>query len=207
MGRSIRKILWDNFYIRNLILVSLFILAIIFGTLKWLDSYTHHNEALIVPDVRGLAVEEGSEFIQKKRLRVEVIDSVYAKDKAPGTIIDQIPAGESKVKENRIVFLIVNAKNVQLVTVPDVSDNSQRQAEASLQALGFKIGSIQIVQSEWKGLVIDLSANGEVIPPGTTLPIGTTITLRVGGDVDIDSLKEDSTIKPIEVPKNEESWF
>ena len=142
-------------------------------------------------------------------MRYEVIDSVFARDKAPGVIIEQIPAAESKVKEGRIVFLVVNATSTQMVGMPDVIDNSQRQAEASLQSLGFKIAQISIVPSEWKGLVLEVRSGGRIVKSGQKLPYGSSLVLYVGGDVDVDSLMVDPNLptKPAEVPKNEESWF
>ena len=53
--------------------------ALVFGTLKWLDSYTRHNEAVVVPDVKGLGMEEAAEFFKNSNLRYNVIDSVFFK--------------------------------------------------------------------------------------------------------------------------------
>ena len=42
-----------NPYVLNLLLAVVVACALVFGTLKWLDSYTRHNEAVVVPDVKG----------------------------------------------------------------------------------------------------------------------------------------------------------
>lgn len=198
--------LFGNFYIKNLIAVLIAGVALVVGVLYWLNSYTRHNEALLVPDVKGLSVEAAAPFLVGKSLRFEVIDSIYARDMAPGAIIEQIPAADSKVKANRIIFLVVNASHVQMVELPDVIDNSLRQAEATLNALGFKIAEIQIVQSEWKDLVLEVCVGSRVVTSGTKLPLGSQVVLRVGGEVDLDSLQLDEKTV-VEVPKNEESWF
>lgn len=197
---------FNNFYLKNLVAAVVIGVALLLATLYWLDVYTLHNQALIIPDVRGVSVGDAASFISAKSLRYEVIDSVYAKDKPPGTIIEQIPAANSKVKENRIVFLVVNATNVQKIAMPDVVDNSQRQAEATLRTAGFKISEIQLVQSQWKGLVLDVLYMGRSVPTGTMLPSGAAITLKVGGEIELDSLHVDESA-PAELPKNEESWF
>ena len=46
-----------NPYVLNLLLAVVVACALVFGTLKWLDSYTRHNEAVVVPDVKGLGME------------------------------------------------------------------------------------------------------------------------------------------------------
>lgn len=203
------KSLWANFYVKNLVIALGVVILGVIAVLLWLDSYTRHNQALIVPDVRGITVDQAIPHLESKSLRYEVIDSVFARDKAPGVIIEQIPSAESKVKEGRIVFLVVNATSTQMVDMPDVIDNSQRQAEASLQSLGFKIAQISIVPSEWKGLVLEVRSGGRIVKSGQKLPYGSSLVLYVGGDVDVDSLMVDPNLptKPAEVPKNEESWF
>lgn len=203
------KSLWANFYVKNLVIALGVVILGVIAVLYWLDDYTRHNQALIVPDVRGITVDQAIPFFESKSLRYEVVDSVFARDKAPGVIIDQIPSAESKVKEGRIVFLVVNATSSQMVDMPDVIDNSQRQAEASLQSLGFKIAQISVVSSEWKGLVLEVRYGGRIVKSGQKLPYGSSVVLYVGGDVDVDSLMVDPNLptKPAEVPKNEESWF
>ena len=37
-----------NLYVLNLLLAVVVACALVFGTLKWLDSYTRHNEAVFV---------------------------------------------------------------------------------------------------------------------------------------------------------------
>ena len=93
-----------NPYVLNLLLAVVVACALVFGTLKWLDSYTRHNEAVVVPDVKGLGMEEAAEFFKNSNLRYNVIDSVFSKDVKPGAIVELVPMAGSKVKEGRIVF-------------------------------------------------------------------------------------------------------
>lgn len=72
-----------NPYVLNLLLAVVVACALVFGTLKWLDSYTRHNEAVVVPDVKGLGMEEAAEFFKNSNLRYNVIDSVFSKDVKP----------------------------------------------------------------------------------------------------------------------------
>ena len=94
----------------NLLLAIILTIAIIIGTLQWLDHYTLHNEAVVVPDVKGLTLDEADEFFKNSKLRYNVVDSVFSKDVAPGAIVELVPVAGSKVKENRIVFVTINAQ-------------------------------------------------------------------------------------------------
>lgn len=82
-----------NPYVLNLLLAVVVACALVFGTLKWLDSYTRHNEAVVVPDVKGLGMEEAAEFFKNSNLRYNVIDSVFSKDVKPGAIVELVPMG------------------------------------------------------------------------------------------------------------------
>lgn len=166
--------------------------AVITGVMYWLDSYTMHNQAIVVPNLKGMQVEEAESMLKAKKLRYQIVDSVYSKDVAPGAIVEQIPDGDAKVKENRIVFLTLNAKNAQTIELPDVLETSQRQAVASLRSIGFVVDSIRYVTYEYRDLVVDVLYNNRVVTSGTRLPFGSKLILEVGdGNIDmpIDSIQ------------------
>ena len=91
--------------------------ALIYGTLAWLDYYTRHNEAVIVPDVKGLSMNEAKSFFDNTGLRYNVIDSVFSNDVNPGAIVEVVPEPGSKVKEGRIVFVTINALTAQMAII------------------------------------------------------------------------------------------
>ena len=39
---------------------------LLFGTLKGIDIYTHHGEAVVVPDVKGMTVEKPERCLKTK---------------------------------------------------------------------------------------------------------------------------------------------
>jgi Uncharacterized protein conserved in bacteria len=174
------KKLLSNILVKNLLLMMILGMAIITGVMFWLDSYTMHNQAIVVPSLKGLQVEEAESMLKSKKLRFQVIDSVYSKDVVPGAIVEQIPDAESKVKENRIVFLTLNAKNAQTIELPNVLETSQRQAVASLRSLGFTVDSLRYVSYEYRDLVVEVLHNGMPVASGTRLPFGAKLVLEVG---------------------------
>lgn len=189
------KSFFTNIIVRNLLLLGIACAMLLGGVLYWLDNYTMHNQAIVVPDLKGYLPEEAEPMLRSKHLRYQVVDSVYMRGQKPGAIVEQIPMAASKVKQNRIIFLTVNAKNAQTVELPDMIDISQRQAIASLRALGFVVDSVRYVPYEYPDLVVDVQYNDRPVSSGQRLPFGATLILEVGNgntELPVDSLSADS---------------
>ena len=190
-----------NPYVLNLLLAVVVACALVFGTLKWLDSYTRHNEAVVVPDVKGLGMEEAAEFFKNSNLRYNVIDSVFSKDVKPGAIVELVPMAGSKVKEGRIVFVTVNALTSQMATIPEVEDLSFRQAYAILRARGFEKIEIEYVPGDFKDLALGVELHGRVLQKGEHVPLTAPLVLKVSsGDAEMpaDSLGLPDDSVPVE---------
>ena len=203
------------FWINILAMIAVVVL-LMFGTLKGIDIYTHHGEAVVVPDVKGMTVAEAGAVFDSRGLACIVSDSTYVKDKTAGCILDYNPAAGQKVKEGRIIYLTINAINIPLQAVPDVADNSSlRQAEARILASGFKLNDIEYMAGE-KDWVYGVKYQDRVLAMGEKVPMGATLTLMVGnGGEEMqegDSLSADEGAEPREVVTSEssaadESWF
>ena len=201
-----------NPYVLNLLLAVVVTCGLIYGTLKWLDKYTRHNEAVVVPDVKGLKMEEAAEFFKNNNLRYNVIDSVFSKEVEPGAIVELVPAAGSKVKEGRIVFITVNALTSQMATIPEIEDLSFRQAYALLRARGFESVEIEYVAGDFKDLAVSVELRGKTLEKGEHVPLTAPLVLKVSsGDPNFsaDSLSLDSlSVMPVEsLDSEEENWF
>jgi Uncharacterized protein conserved in bacteria len=183
---------FGGFVLKNVLVAIGILVAISWIALICIDFYTHHGEAEVIPDLRGSYVEEAQVLLAKKGLYVQVIDSVYVRDKKLGTIIDQIPAPNSTVKTNRPVYVIINSRKVRQVTLPEINDVSYRQADAMLQSIGLSVASVEYVPSEYKDLVSEVKLHGRTILPGTRVPEGSALVLVVGN-----GLGEASTAVPM----------
>lgn len=166
-------------------------IALVIVVLIVLNFYTKHNESIKVPSVKGLQVQEAASILNSSDLQYEISDSVYQAEGAPGSVIEQVPVGESNVKKGRTVFLIVKARGIQMVAIPELKDFSRRQAEAQLNSLGFTKITIQEVPAAYKGLVISVSYKGKELVPGQKIPKGSPLKLTVGAGGE--NLEEDST--------------
>ena len=89
----------NRFFWLNLVAMIIVVIAIALGTLQWLDNYTRHGEAVVVPNVKGLPMRQAENEIYKQTLKAVAIDSSYVKGMPPGAILEQNPAGGSKVKK------------------------------------------------------------------------------------------------------------
>ena len=208
MSNIVVRFFKNPFFI-NIVLVILVSCGIVFGVLDWLDSYTRHNQAVIVPDVKGLELDEAAHFFEENHLRYNVIDSVFSNDVAPGAIVELVPGVGSKVKEGRIVFVTINALTSQMVKIPEIEDLSFRQAYALLRARGIDSVKIEYVPGIYKDLTMGVELNGRSLMQGELIPLTSRLVLKVSsGDPNFvpDSLALDSI--PVEELNSEiENWF
>lgn len=208
MKNFLVKLIKNPFFI-NILLMFAVLVLVIFGTLNWLDKYTRHNEVVVVPDVKGLTMEDAASFFENNGLRYNIIDSVFSKDVAPGTIVELKPIAGAKVKEGRIVFITLNALSSQMETIPDVEDMSFRQAYALLRARGFESVEIEYVPGDFKDLVIAVELRGRVLKSGEKVPLISPLILKVSNGED-EVLPEDSLglEQPVRsLDSEDENWF
>jgi beta-lactam-binding protein with PASTA domain len=156
-------------------------IGIIVGLVLWLRSYTQHGVEVDVADVRGLVMAEAEPLLSSEGLHMVVIDSTYS-DKVPfGTVVDQDPKPNSHAKVGRSVYVTVNATTKRQVVMPNLQDMSYRQAETTLRGLGLRVDSVYDYEaSAFRDLVLDVKANGQSVPPGEKIAVGTKVRLVVG---------------------------
>lgn len=199
-----------NPFVVSILLVILITWGLIYGTLLWLDSYTRHNQAVVIPDVKGLTIEKAEPLLAEKGIRYNIIDSVFSKDVSPGAIVELVPEPGSKVKEGRIVFVTINAKTSQMAIMPEVQDLSFRQAYALLRSLGFTSVEVKYIPAEYTNLAIGVEMNERPVEQGQHVPLNAPLVLIVGSqEMEQDSLALDSLNNlPIESLDSEvENWF
>jgi len=158
------------------IVVAILLLWISF---KMVANYTQHNITVKVPDFTGKSIIELTDFIKDKKLRYQIIDSIYSTQQKPGTIIKQDPEKESEVKENRVIYLYITSMLPPQIEMPKLVDASVRQAVAMIESYGLK-ANIKYVADACKNCVIKQFYKGKEIAPGTPVKKGSIIDLQVG---------------------------
>jgi eukaryotic-like serine/threonine-protein kinase len=163
--------------ILSVIAATLALLFLIFMSLNW---YTNHGEFVMVPNVKGKSMFDAKRELNNYDLDYLVVDSTYDESKPPLTVLDQQPAKGAKVKEMRKVYLTLNASAPPQVKIPNIIDNSRRQAELILNSWGLKIGEMIYIPDMAKDAVLNIQVKGKIVKPGLIVNKGTTIDLVLG---------------------------
>lgn len=177
---SFRKFLLSKTFFRHLAAAVAVSLLAVYLVLTSLKLYTHHGEAIVVPDLTGQTESEFSRILDRLDLRYEITDSTYVEHIAAGGVIDQVPEPGHQVKSNRTIFITLNAIAPEQVTVPRLTDISLRQSLAQLESAGLLAGEITYKPSEFTNLVLEAKIAGRLIITGELVPKGTTVDLTVG---------------------------
>ena len=173
----------NRFFWLNLIAMIVVIIGVCWGTLLWLDSYTHHGEAYMVPNVKNKTLNEAQQALSNQKLKGLVIDSSYVKGVPDGMVVDLI------------------------------DNSSLRQAEAKLKAMGFKLTEPEYVSGEqdwiygikYRGRSL---ASGDKVPHEAmlTLCVGNT-AIRDSLAMDSTLINMDMNSSADSEAEVDDSWF
>ncbi len=164
----------------NFILMLAFIVACVIATSYYLKDYTRHGEEVVVPNVKGLTVNQAISAMDNADLLCSVTDSVYIKTMPTGVIYEQSIYAGCKIKSGRTVLLTINSNTPPKLVFPDIADNSSlREAKMKLKAQGFKTGPEKYIPGE-KDWVYEVQVNGKTVTAGSRIGVEETITLIVG---------------------------
>lgn len=155
-------------------------LLILLGAWWWLGSYTRHDVAKMVPDVRTRTFEEASQILEAMGLHAEVIDSVYTDEAPKGSVVDQDPDSGKFVKPDRTVYLVMNASQPKMLNMPDLVNLSKRQATSVLDIIGLKVSEIQYRPDPCLDCVLAQLYKGQPIAADARIRKGESITLILG---------------------------
>ena len=177
---SIISFLKSKTFLYHLLLAIAAIIAILWFSLKALDLYTLHGRSITVPDLEGIEKEEAKKILKDLNLRGVINDSIFDTNREKGTVASQNPSAGFDVKRNRTVYLTTVALLPEMVPMPDLTDLSQRQAQAILETYGLKIGRQEYVPNIARNAVLQQKYNQGTIEPGTFVEKGTRIDLVLG---------------------------
>ena len=191
VGKLMSRYLMANF------LAMALVLAVACGGVKYgIDCYTHHGEAIAIPDVKHKLYGDAEYLLTQAGLQVQVSDTGYVRSLPPGCILEQTPAAGERVKSGHIIYLIVNASHTPTITVPDIIDNSSlREAMAKLSTMGFKLTQPEYVPGE-KDWVYGLRTGTRHLATGDKVSVNDALTIQVGNG----QLGDDESVDYIDAP-------
>jgi len=169
------RMLWGNLLAMAGVLVLLCV-----GMKFGLDIYTHHGQAIKVPDLKGMDFTNASELLEGDGLVAVVADSGYNKRLPANCVLAQVPEPGSTVKQGHTIYVTLNSPSSPTVTIPDLVDNSSsREATAKLKSLGFRLLEPKYVLGE-KDWVYGIECHGRSVSAGDQVSIEQPLTLLVG---------------------------
>ena len=187
------KYLWGNLFAMGVV-VALLCVGVKFG----IELYTHHGEAILIPDIRYKSFADAERILDDAGLQIEVTDTGYVRNLPPDCILEQTPGPGERVKEGHVIYVTVNSPHSPTITLPDVIDNSSlREAMAKLTSMGFKLGMPQYISGE-KDWVYGLRVKGRHVVAGEKVSVNDYITIEVGSgqrDADMDINYTDAPIE------------
>ncbi len=170
----------SSVFFRNLLVAIGIAITFIVVLLLIFRIYTHHGKSVAIPDFSDLPVEDAEKYINKRKLRYEILDSVYVAEKDGGIIIDQYPKSGSLVKKNRKIYFTINANSPEKILMPDLTGITLREARTKIEIAGLKIGKLIYRYDMAINVVLEQKLNGEILETGDTILKGTSVNLILG---------------------------
>lgn len=161
------------------------ILAITTGLLYYffgvyLPNTTNKGVTVTVPKLEGRSYDGLESYLDQYHLRYEVNDSTFDSDFPPLTVMKQYPKPGSLVKEDRKIFISLNASNPPKVRMPRLIDSSVKNANLVLKSFGLELGEITYKPDLAANAVLAQLYKGDSIPEGREIAKGSKIDLVVG---------------------------
>ena len=164
-------------------LAAVIIISIVgvLGLLKWLKVTTNHGQRIEVPNLLKLDTYQAEQTLDQKELRMIVLDTLdYNKNFPPLTVLEQDPMPGSSVKENRKIYVKINAAGYGKVILPELEQLTYRQASATIASMGLKEGTRSYATFIGKDVVLEVHQNGKKLKKGDLVVKNSKIDFVLG---------------------------
>jgi beta-lactam-binding protein with PASTA domain len=163
----------------NIIMAIITVIVVVLIAFYSLGYYTNHGSGIPVPKLKGQSVDHAMALLKEQGFGYK-IDSVYVQDVAPGTIVEQDPDAGTNVKEGRVIYLTMVTLLAPNISLPDLEQSSYREATATLQNYGLKVGDTTYRSDIARDRILEVRFGGQVVKAGTKIPKGSRIDLVLG---------------------------
>ncbi|HNQ59332.1 MAG TPA: PASTA domain-containing protein [Bacteroidales bacterium] len=169
----------SKLFFRNLALMVVVTLILIWLILQSLKLYTRHGQFILLPDFTGKPLDELVQFADEKGLKVIITDSIYDENMPPRSIRVMDPQPNTGVKSGRKIYVTIASGTPDLVPMPDIRELSLRQAVETLVLSGLRIDYISYVEGPFQNSVIGQRIGTRNVNPGELLPRNSKIVIVV----------------------------
>ena len=122
------------------IIVMIFIFSIVAEYLV-MPVYTRQNQNRVMIDIKNRSIDDAIKVLESENYRYEVSDTLYTNKFQLGTIGDQYPQPNTRVKSGRTVRLKISQPE-KSVAIPNLIGQSRRSAELELNQMGLLIDTV-----------------------------------------------------------------
>lgn len=196
------RFVFSKKFLKHLLIALGITIVLVLITLQSLSWYTKHNEYIIVPDFRGIYVQDVTGNPDNRNYQFSVVDSIFDPGKPKGTILSQDPYPGSKVKKNRTIYLSITSFVPEKTPMPDLRDLTLRQAQSMLESAGLRLGKLRYIRSFDEDAVQNQLFEGRSIKTGTLIDKGSVIDLTVGMGAKASEMKQGDSLDH-EIPEEE----
>tara|TARA_B100000945_G_scaffold319085_1_gene325480 strand:- start:287 stop:1045 length:759 start_codon:yes stop_codon:yes gene_type:complete len=132
--------------IKNLTIFIFFFSICCFSIIMLLDKvimpkYIRHGDVHYMVNVIGKSLKYSQKILISEGYKSLISDTLYTAKFQPGTIVDQYPLPNTRVKQGRTVRLKV-AQPEKMVPIPDLIGMSLRSAELALNQNGLAVDTV-----------------------------------------------------------------
>lgn len=150
----------------------------------WLPSYTNHDQQIEVPNLDKMTIEEAESALSERDLKLTILDTVYRANYKPGVVHRQDPLPKSFVKENRRVYVSINAQTVPKISIsPEMMKGLRLQSldvvKSKIREYGFQEGETFTVYGKYQDYVLNTIFKGDTLNVGNKIPLGAKIDIVV----------------------------
>lgn len=177
---SVKEFFKSRIFWKQLGLALVIGVAIILILIIWLNIYTRHGQSRPTPEIRGLSIDEARHVVDKNRMKLQIIDSVYTTLVPRGCVAEQTPLPGHRVKKGRTIKATINAFNPEMVAVPDLVGLPRRQALSIIETSGLEVGQLNYVPDLTVDFVLKQTLHGRDVSPGDSVQKGMVIDLVLG---------------------------
>ncbi len=167
-------------FIINFVIVIVLLILMFWLTVYGIDKYTSHNEEVVIPSILEMDSVMAQKVLDSNNLILQIIDSVHLAEVEKGFIVEQTPKAGGFIKENRKVFVVINAFSQEKIKMPNLVGTSIRQAITDAETYGLKIGEKKYVPDFAMNYVLKQFYKGKEIIAGTQIQKGSYIDLEIG---------------------------
>ena len=129
--------------------IMIYVLSLVFFGISFLffvdflimPAYVRMDSGKYMVNVIGKDLLYGQKILKQEKFKSIVSDTLFSGSYEPGTIIDQYPEPNRRVKEGRTIRLKISQPE-KMVSIPDLIGRSLRSAELALLQSGLSIDTV-----------------------------------------------------------------